>query len=409
MIIQKKVKPKEDSAKAILLIFIMFALVGYFFVSYTGFYNGDYLGIKSKLPDLKLFLNFIITVLPFFILYFIYNHYRFKTSKYKITLPISFLGWFMFFLLILNIIITIFFGVAKSGREIYIAPLGIKTFIQIIIRFNTSFGVFLYIVTSKKNNKFQILLLLLLFVLNIIRASFGIFFFIGIYLIIQYYEKIKYFLKKYLFFIIVVIILSPFILKSLYNIREGLRTDSEIKSFDNVKSTTIVFGVLFGRLSSFSNSAIVMERKTTMMRLSKGFTPTQYFRESLTAIYGGFVDRERILYSNILLESQDVHIRTSSFMLGTQGLYLISIYQSFMVFIVNIMLHILIVLLTFNISMLFDNEKVKVYIFFGFCLTVLSGVGSEYMGCLVTVVLYFFLFLLINFITKYSIIKIIND
>jgi hypothetical protein len=302
--------------------------------------------------------------------------------------------------LVLNILVTVIYGVGKMGREIYEAPKGIKLFIQILLRFNPSFGVFLYSIMTCKGNKFKILLFMLLIIMSLLKGSLGVFPSIGIFMIIQYYDKIKLFIRKYLLIMVVIIVMFPTIIRSLYTFREYLRSGKRTESYSKIEAGKIVTGVLIGRLSSFSNSAIIMERKTTMIRLMQDFSSMQYIKESLTSIYGGFIDNKKIAYTNIMLESQGVHTRISSFMLGTQGVLLLSLYQSMAMFLINLGVKLSFIILTFNLTMMINNEKIKVLLFSSFCSTVLSGVGREYMSCLITVIIYLGLFLFVNMIEK---------
>ncbi|MDR0604343.1 MAG: oligosaccharide repeat unit polymerase, partial [Bacteroidales bacterium] len=273
----------------ILIIFVLFSAISYFYVVITGEYNGDFMNFKSKLPEIKLFCNFLNSITPFIILFCLYSYYNNHSLKYRIVVDVYTLGIFVLFLVIFQIIVTALFGVGRAGKEIYEAPTGITIFIKIFNRFDPSFGFILYLVLSKKQKAFQLVLLFLMFTLSILRLNFGFLAFYGLFSLIYFNTKIFIFIKKHFLFFVLMIILFPTIVGIMYNIRQGLRSSTKISNVVNIKeinATGIIFGRLIGRLSSYSNSAVIMERKNTITRLSMDFTPVQYLKEALIPIYG---------------------------------------------------------------------------------------------------------------------------
>ena len=81
---------------------------------------------------------------------------------------------------------------------------------------------------------------------------------------------------------------------------------------------------------------------------------------------------------------------------GTQGLLLISYYQSNAIFVINLITILLIIIVSFELISLLHYEKIMEVVFLFFCFTVFSGNADEYMGLLMVIVLYLFLFLFLN-------------
>jgi hypothetical protein len=401
---QNTVKLVNNSAKLILAAFVLFTVISYFFSLYTGYYNGDYLGAMSSLSKIELFFNLIISIAPFFILYIIYKYFSKWTGKYKIRLPGNIFVFFLLFLIIFNIIVTNMFGVGRAGQELYKAPPLIKIFIQIFSRFNALMGIFIYDLGVKKRSRIIIFLLYLLVIASSLSAySIGIFAYLGFFVIIKYYTSLFRFIKKNIYLLIFMIMLFPIITGSLYNFRERLRNHGQVTGFQTSNASKIVFGVLVGRLSSFSNSAIIMERKNKIISLSKEFSAIQYIKETITAVYGGFVNREETRYASILLESQGFYTtRAISFMLGTQGVLLLGIYQSFIVLIINFTTIFVMVILNFKLISMINCANIKELLFLYYCFCIMSGMGNEFLSNLVTVVLYILLFMILNFIGQYG-------
>jgi hypothetical protein len=100
------------------------------------------------------------------------------------------------------------------------------------------------------------------------------------------------------------------------------------------------------------------------------------------------------------MESQGQYTRTSSFMLGTQGTLLIGAYQSPLVFLINLMIIIVMIILSFTLSSLFGLKRINDCIFLLFCFPVMSGMANEYMGILLNIFIYVSLFLFINLFKK---------
>lgn len=389
------------SSKWILFSFILFNIISYLYVVFTGSYNGDFLGIESKLSSFALFINLLLTVIPFVVLYVIYKYYIRINKRHKITIPVKPFAWFLLILILFQIVVTKLFDVGILGQEVYKAPIRIQTFIQIFNRFDVVFGVSLYTLVVDRNNKFKYLLWFLVVVLSILRASLSIFVIIVFLFILLKYDSIWNFIRKRWLLFVALLIVSPIAINILYDVRHQLRHSNKkveinIKSDEENTFSLLVFGKLTGRLSSFSNSAIIQERKNTIKNLTQDFSTFQYPKEALAAVYGRILNPNDVAYKNLLYESEGNHSRTYSSMNGTQGLLLISSYQSYSVFFINLFTILMLVILSFELVSLLRYERLYEVVFLFFCFTVMSGNAVEYMNRLMVTALYVFLFLFIN-------------
>jgi len=395
------IKSKNINAKWILITFIIFNIISYLYVLITGKYNGDFLNVKTRLSDTSLFYNLLLTIIPFLVLYAIYKHYKQFDNKYKVTIQANYFGLFLFLVIVFQIVVTQLYGVGKLGQEFYKAPDFIKLIIQILNRFNVVFGISIYSVVVGKKNKFQYLLWLLVISLSILRTSLSIFVIICFIIILINQYSIFKFIQKHLVLISILVVLAPVLVGILYNVRNQLRQNKdkiEINIKEGKKNTysEVIFGKLVGRLSSFSNSAIIQEREGRIKELTYYFPPFQYPEEAFSAVYGKFLNQNNIAYKNLLLESFGIHIRTYTSMNGTQGVLLISHYQSNTIFAINLFTILLIIILSFEFISLFHYEKIKDVVFLFFCFTVFSGGAAEYMEMLMIIMLYTVLFLFLN-------------
>jgi hypothetical protein len=390
------------AGKIILFCFVFFSMVSYFSVLSTGVYNGDFIGYKTKLSSTQLFFCLIITIAAFFFLFLIYRFYKHKKTRFKIKIPINEFLFFIIFCLIFNIIVSIIYGVGKAGQPVYQAPSGIKLLIQIFTRFNVFWGLSIYIFASSKKRSFIYLLFIPMILTSILSLSLGIFVSLFFFIIIQSGNKIILFLKKRIALFILIILIIPTLISILYNYRQNLRAERNYIEFNNLNTGKVITGWLVGRLSSFTNTAVILERKKTMTNLVKDFSPLQYFKEAIVPFYGKILDRKDPAYIYVLSETKGIKDRNMAFMTGVGGMWLLSLYQSGLVFYINIVILFVIIVLTFELVSLINCTKMNDLVFLNFCLAIMSGSANEFMSCLMWAILYILFFLSVNAL-KYGI------
>ena len=380
------------SARNLYRFFIFTSIISFLYALINGRLNGDFLGKEVTIPFWLLFLNLIFTLLPFFVLWKFYLYFKNKTIKSKLKIPLNSLAVFLIILMLLNILFTLFFGVGIMAAPNYEAPGYIKPFIQICNRFNYTYGSFIYIIAVSKKNRTQILLILLLIILSYLRAGLGIFLYLSMLFYIKYYLEVNYFIKKRLLIIIFISLSFPFIVSFLYNIRDTLRLN---KSEEVVADP--ILGSLFGRLSSFSDAAFILQEAPYFILKSQDLDPFYFQKQAL----GGVISQdfmpeqrpEKILFW-FFYEKLDVNV---AYMAGTQGNLYMSFMKSPYVFLLNIFT---IIIFIYGTLYLFSKFFFKNSLELGFMLllyVVMSGVSNEYAFLLFSIFVFFILFLIINF------------
>jgi hypothetical protein len=391
------INSSDGTTKIVLIIFVAFSVISYLYTLFTGMYNGDYFLKTPLLSNIELLVNLIYTITPFFILFLIYKRYKNKRARYYIYIPKATFGIFITFLIIFELFVTIVYGVGFMGRQTFRTPPGIlKLLIQIFNRFNYQMGVCIYIIiNNKRRSGYIIFLMLLVVAISILRASLGVLAFMGFFILLEYKDTLARIFRKYVLLILIVILIVPQIAGQLYGLRDILRNTRTMSSI--ITPTDIIFGKLVGRLSSFSNSAYILENKQKMTATTNNFSLLQYPIETLDAFYNTQKE-ENESYRHIMLDSLGLYYSVANFsvMASTQGVMLLGLYQSFLVFLINLMTLFLIINLAFNLVTMLGNEKLKDLIFIYFCLRIVSGAASEYMGILVYLMMYIMLFLIIN-------------
>jgi hypothetical protein len=189
----------------------------------------------------------------------------------------------------------------------------------------------------------------------------------------------------------------PQMVGKLYGLRDILRNTKTISSM--ITPTGIIFGKLIGRLSSFSNSAYILENRQTMTNIVSRFSLFQYPQEALD-VFHNVEKKEKQSYRNIMLDSEGKYYSKIRFtlMAGTQGILLLGFYQSPLGFLINLMTLILIINTTFKLVSVLQNDKIKDIVFLYFCFSIISGTAAGWLGVFVYLLLYISLFLLFNFL-----------
>ena len=109
---------------------------------------------------------------------------------------------------------------------------------------------------SKKN----LAVTVLLFSIHTILAhSLGVFFILLLILLFRQGKKVKSFVKRNFLFVLAILYLVPIVVSSAYNVRAQLRGQGGMSETSNMD---IMVGKLCGRISSFSNSAYILQNSS---------------------------------------------------------------------------------------------------------------------------------------------------
>jgi hypothetical protein len=394
------ISDRYTTARIIISLFISFVVISYLFVRITGMYNGDLLLTTYSLTTSGLTLNLFYTIIPFLILYFIYKYCTRIKSKTKILIPIKSFGAFLFFLLVFQIMVSAIYGVGRMGQEAYQAPSGIKLLIQISNRFNSRVGVFIYIIINiNKKDKLQYVLLLLLIVQSFIYLSLGVFNLIGFMFIVKYGNKIFQFIKKWSVLFIIVVLLSPTIMLNLYTFRNEARAGKDLESDPRrTQAGIVIFGRLIGRLSSYSASAVIMEKENKMIKLTKdNFTLLEYPKQALGVFIKNIFPPKHLSYGHVLYGEYNPRSAT---IVGAQGALMLGYYHSFSGLVVNSITLLIVIFISFRLASLFHYGKIYECVLVFLCLGIMSGAVHEIMFFFQNILVFLLLFLLLNFLFK---------
>jgi hypothetical protein len=391
-----KIDNHIKASKSLYLLFVIFAIISFLYAIITNTYNGDFLGVEVKLPIYILLFNLLMNIIPFVFIYKVYSYFKKKQQTRNISIPINFLTVFLFILLIWNASVTILYGVGVMGAPPYEAPSAIKIVIQIMNRFNYSYGIFIYILASDKKNKIQFLLVLGLLILAYLRSGLGVFMYLGMIFYIKYNDEFIVFMRKRKLIIVFLLFLFPIFVNAMYSLRDALRNQSQ----EDIVIEHPMTGKFIGRLSSFSDSAIILQ-EIPYFFLSAVSLDDYYFQKQAL---GGVLSKEfmpqhrpELIMIKFIYESAGDDI---SYMAGTNGNLYFSILHSPFTFIINIATIIFFIFLTFHFFRMlkfnYSNELAFILLLY----VLMSGVSHEFSFLLFSIFVYVVLFLIINLIKK---------
>lgn len=338
------------------LMFLMFGfnLVSYIWVLVTGRYNGDYISEISTLGIPILSFLFIISCIPFYIIYEIYKYFKRFPSKRHVPLSLksfrnSFLGLFIW-----NLFITLTFGVGKMMSDVYQAPLIFTAIIVITNRIDliTMALILIFYDGSKKNCIFYAICVC---GLGIIRNSLSAFMKMGFGLLGKFYNPIMHYLRKHKIIGIGLLLFSCLGISLLFEIRDSLRNPDTIQS--DMSIWNFLAGKLSGRFSSYSNLCMIIQHYDYFNNASQSLNVFYPCEQILASVFGNsfqpnvFPEKIMVEYFN---KSSNV-----SFMCGVPGALIIAFSKSIISGLLVLFILLFMVLFTFKLIRLLPIKGVN--------------------------------------------------
>jgi hypothetical protein len=383
----------NQRAKAIFKIFILSSIACYCYSLFTGKYGGDYLFFDVTLSFFLLTLNLILNLIPYYVLWRFYLKFN-KSNDGRVGIVISPQVIYMitFLLFAYTVFVTTVYGVGKMEADVYDAPNGIKFIIQIMNRISFLYVV-LFAMLANKSVLYDVLAIIMILIVSYFTAGMGSLMYVLFVLIIKYYSNINKFYKKYKAVIIIGLLFSPFILNQLYIFRDKLRNHEtkEITTFD------LLFGKLAGRLSSFPNSAVIIQEPLYFVLASSSLESFYYQTQAWRALVGGDYRelKPEYLMKGVLNDGYSGDIN-SAFMTSTPGNLIIAFIKSPLNFLLNILTILFFIYVIFKITSFFKTRYSLEFALLLIIYPITSGVASEYIIIITTIIFLFFINLSCN-------------
>ena len=231
--------------------------------------------------------------------------------------------------------------------------------------------------------------------IGILKGSFGIINTIALLFIIKYYSIIIAFIKKRIPLVIIAAFIFPTLVEFAYTQRDLIRNVQYEE--EKLEPGRLITGKLVGRLSSFSNAAFLIDNAPKYILMAQGFDNYFYQKGMLISIDAATYGKGNYSPEKYLKPNTPDGI---SFMLGTTGILIFSLYKSSYTLIINIISIIIISLLIFEIlrRVKFDYNIELSYILLLY--PTLSGVSSEYSFILLTLIVFFITLIFFSVLNK---------
>ena len=385
-------------ANYIFYLFVLSAIVSYIY-ALSGFYNGDYIGNERSISVVILTILLLVYLLPYYLLWVVYRRFKFSNSVKVAPISVNMMFIFLVVYFFYTLVISGVFGVGKAEADVYTAPAMVKLVIQLTNRF--SYGYFsLFVLLISRNIYLDLFIIFMTTTISIVNSSIGSFLFIGLVYTVKYNELILNFLKKRFIYIVFLTFFIPSVVSQLFSVRSRLRG----ADFVEMNNYDLIFGKLAGRLSSFSNFAVLAEQLPFFIVISDSVDDLYFQKQALKALMGvGEDPREnRPEYFMKAAFNQEGSVDpNSAFMISIPGNLLFSLIKSPVLFILNLLNYILYVYVIFflvkfiNVTNGFD---------FAFLITiypVTSGVSNEF----VTIITSLFFILVLKYFGKSYVIR----
>jgi hypothetical protein len=366
---------------------MLFTTISYGYALYYHRYNGDYWGMEVTLTQGQLFLSYIVSLLPFVGLWVVYEYFKRKPiKKRQVKIPMLFFRQFLCVVFFASLAATLLYGVGKMANPPYQAPFFVKFFIVILNRFPLTYLASLFILLS--NSKINIITIAVMtIILGVVRAGLGVFLFLGLAFLLKYYTQLFHYVRKRLILTVFVVIISPFLIQQLYNIRASLRSgEAKIEEREN-----LIAGKLCGRLSSFANLCFIQENENYFRKRSYELGNWFVQQPVASAVVGNSVD-PLLNPGKMMIEASGGNSKNVLFMCGTPGILLLSYYKSPHLALLNLLTIMALVVCAFKVSRCFKTPFANEIAVLFMVTPILSGVSKEF--AFLTFILLLFLMLI---------------
>lgn len=328
MIIRRKTH--INGAKTILSIYLLASILSFFYIITTESWNGDYIGREYLIGVKLVIVVLLLTILPSIYVYWIFLKYEKKDNyihyaNYDINIFRS-ITWTLLSLQ-LCLLVSGYGVMGTDGTQVSMNPLSI--FKALLIKTNPRIWGITYILIS--DNKKNILITSILFILNSIAAhSLGGLFLLLVALLYKY-RFVYPFIKQYKILSVIILISIPTIITGAYNFRGQLR------GFGNMaetKNSEIFFGKLCGRISGISNNGYILENFPLLVADRDNVPDFFYLYDPLH--FFGFRPDFKSTGAYVDQKLKRTNNPNSSTMAGPLGALVISLAKSPWIFLLNL-------------------------------------------------------------------------
>lgn len=373
---------KNLGAKTCFNIFMFTAFISFLYALLCGKYNGDFAGVLVYLGCLPLLLVFLLSILPFVLLWVIYSffkHVNFKEddrcflSKRVTSFFLVFMTWSFF--------VTVLYGVGIMATSQNTAPGAISYIIYLTNRIDVFYLGVLFILLY--NGRFLIIAVFFLCLLGILREGIGVFLYVTLALIVKYNLSVTRFLFKRPLLSLFLIFIAPFLLELIFTLRSVMRAEDLT---DSLSVSQLIIGKLIGRFSSFSNFGMIMQSKEYFLSNIPYIDPFYFIKHYLSAFVGKDIIPD-FIPERLLINIFGGDLFDKSYMVGLAGNLYVSALIDPLIMILNFVVVMTTIILVFIVCGQVGFDKSNEYALILLLYPCMSGSAQEFSKLLLSLFL----------------------
>lgn len=301
-----------------------------------------------------------------------------------------------------QIFVTTYWGVGKMGNEVYSAPLIATAIIVITNRIPLSFLCSILLLSNyPKILRFSFFAITLF--VTILKNSLGNFFLLSLIYVLGNITDVVKFIRKHFIIAIIAVLFFPSIASSLYMIRDAGRNNSmtieEFRELPNVTLDEIIFGKLLGRLSTFSNLAVIIQEPDYFKNTAPQLNLFYPINMALWVVLGNHFRPdcypEKIMVNFLGDAADDI-----SFMAGLPGLLIISYYKSLVTLIFVVIVFVILCILMFKICRLLPVNNSNEFATINLLIMIYSGTFTSFFSFILCFILFILIIKLYKFLIQ---------
>lgn len=382
------------AARSCVLLFMLAVVVSFGYILSTGTYNGDFYGVPEQLGLVGQVGMLILGSMPYAIGWWMYRYFKARPTHGSVAVPDHRVTVTFFILAVWFMVLAYKYEVGVLGKPLYEAPAIITPFIQLTNRINPFYLGVLFILVHRGSRKVLLLGIACLIALGILRAGLGVLLYILLALLVRHYRKIVNYLTRNRVTIVIVLLVLPVTVAELYSLRNTLRAHDE--SVELVMSASeVITAKLMGRLSSLSNSNMVLQESSYFSKEVAKLDPLYFQRQALGGVFGvSFIPANTP--ERMLINVNGDDLVDMSFMVGVPGNLFFALLISPILFLLNLATLLLMCAATFYFS-----RKLRFPLSNEFALLLLlypltSGVSNEFSSLAIALLSFCVLFSVLN-------------
>jgi len=343
----------------------------------SGHLNGDF--FVHDVNSFWLIFSYIVSFFPYLFL-LLFLSYKKKSSHYLSIIEFKNFDKFVIGLLFLNIFLSVTYKVGLYAQsQIYEVPFYIKPFIVLVNKLDMYIFSGLLLMSNHFSRFKKLIVIFLLIVLSISRAS--IFVFLFIFLVFIANGQIRFRIKQ-LVLIFFILITTFEYLPKLFEYREELRKGDAAKNveiFESEELHDFIKSKIIGRISSLSSVTFFYQNNHEIKKTVHQVGALEYIVEAFRPFYGGIYRENKLGYTYYFTNFFDDKAGVDyGIMYGLPGALLVSYFKGIHIFILNFIFICFLIYCIISLASFLFGSLYKEFSFVLLFYPMMSGVPSEF-------------------------------